>query len=222
MDERGTLVGEERWLDADQQWPRHPKPYWRGLLKEARQAGWFLTMYSDHAWGRMVCDREVRNPCTVRINSTAANGEFFVLHVATNVVRRCKHRTAPAANVAARLLDRAERLLDIVEECLDAEGDRRRAADLLDAAARGLAEADALFDSAVALDDEARSRETAARERFADEGLPANSPLEDVVEDAAQGVREARRQLPQRIPAAIRRRIDELRARAVALQSRIE
>ena len=217
----GTLVVDERWVGPEEQWPRHPKAYWRGLLKEARQAGWHLTVYSDHGWGRLVCDREVRNPCTVRINSTAANGEFFVLHSATPRVRGCKHRAVPAILAATRLLERAERLLDAVEECLDARVDRRRATDLLDAAARGVADADTLFEDAVRLEGEAEDREAAARSRIEDEGLTRDAPLDAVVAEAQREVRGARAQT-QRPPAGVRRRIEEARARVAGLRARID
>lgn len=213
-------MGEERWLGPEDQWPKHPKAHWRDLLKEARQAGWHLTMYSDHAWGRIVCDRDDPQACSIRINSSGVGGESFVLHSATPAVRRCKHRAVPLELAATRLLDTAERLLDAVEASLDAKGMRRRAKDLLEAAARGVSDADALFDAAVDLDQQADARDAAAKERLAEEGLAEDRPLADVVSEADRRVREARRK-SQRPSAALRRRIEQLRERIAALRTRL-
>ena len=61
---------QDRWYGPDEQWPAHPKAWWREALAQARAAGWHLQVFAGHTWGKVVCSRAIDGPCTKVIFST--------------------------------------------------------------------------------------------------------------------------------------------------------
>jgi hypothetical protein len=143
---------QHRWYEPDEQWPAHPKPWWREPLGNARAAGWHLQVFSGHAWGKVVCSRTMENPCTKAIFSTGRSGEAHAKDL-MRLLQRCPHlgqgqRQTFTERVRKTddLIDGAEMLLNAAEWCLAAESDTAAANDLLERAQDNVAAAERSLD----------------------------------------------------------------------------
>ncbi|MGW1044050.1 hypothetical protein [Streptomyces sp. NPDC002547] len=221
-----------RWYQPHEEWPRHPKPWWRDTIGAARSAGWHLQAIEGHAWGRIVCDPQSDKPCKVLIFSTGAGGESAAL-TARRTVERCDHRTAAETGQillrAGVLLDRAEGLLEAASRCLQAADKRVEAEELLLEAAAAADEAEKLS-QAVAREEDS---ERLVVEAFAvlpegrELGCPPTAADVDVlIVDASAHVDEAERLADDLPPGdsgdALGVRIVQVRARVVDLFGHLE
>lgn len=208
------------WYGPNERWPQHPAPHWAQLLREARECGWHLQMFSDHSWGKISCAPGRPDAHEIVVYKSGRGGESFVRKHATRYVRSCRHHEPPAVVKARRLLDGAARLLDVAEALLDAADQIARALDQLEAAARGVDEADRLFDEAAREDEEARRRLDEAEAAATEEGV-TGTPA-DLVDEADRRLADARRDLPKS-PSGneVRGLIASLRDRIAAIRRRL-
>ena len=115
----------------DETWPRHQKPYWNEVLRDARAAGWTLN-YIDapHRFGEVSCPGgEDGNRHSFMVDKTARGGET-ISREARKLILSCRH--GPTTNGAKvrdrqaeceRLLSEAERLVQAADAGLTlAEG----------------------------------------------------------------------------------------------------
>lgn len=221
-----------RWYEPHEQWPRHPKQWWRETVDLARGAGWHLQTVDGHTWGRLVCDPAMDRPCKVVIFSSGLGGESAAL-TARRTVSRCDHHRAIEAGQilfkAGALLDRAEALLEAASRLLQAADKKAEAEELLLYAATAADEADKLAQALASEEDSDRL----VVEAFAvlPEGQqlgcpPAAEEVEVLVLDASAHADEAE-QLAHNLSAgssdeALRSRIDQVRARVTDLSGRLE
>lgn len=221
-----------RWYQPHEQWPRHPKQWWRETIDLARSAGWRLQTVEGHTWGRIVCDPSADRPCKVVIFSSGVGGESAAL-TARRTVERCDHLTAAETGQillrAGVLLDRAEALLEAASHLLQAADKKVEAEELLLCAATAADEAEKL---AQALASEADS-ERLVVEAFAvlpegrQMGCPPDADEVDLlIVDASAHADEAE-QLADNLSAGgfgdvLRARIEQVRDRVTDLSRSLE
>ncbi|WNO65376.1 hypothetical protein RPQ02_16990 [Streptomyces sp. AM2-3-1] len=220
-----------RWYQPHEQWPGHPKAWWRETIALARSAGWHLQRIEGHSWGRIVCDPRADKPCKVLIFSTGVNGESAAL-TARKKVERCDHLTASDADQllfrAAGLLDRAEALLEAASRCLEAADKRTEAEELLLGAATAADEAEKLTEALAREADGDRLvvEAFAVLPQGAELGCPPTpAELDVLIVDASAQVDEAE-QLADGLPAGdpadgLRGRIQQVRAQVAGLDVRL-
>lgn len=216
-----------RWYQPHDQWPRHPKQWWRETIGMARSAGWRLQTVEGHVWGRIVCDPDADRPCKVLIFSSGNGGESAAL-TARKTVQRCDHSTAAEAGQillrVAELLDRAEALLEAASRCLQATNKRAEAEELLLAAATAADEAEKLA-QAVSREEDSDRLVVAAFEVLPEDAEldcpPTAAQVAALIVEASAHADEAQ-QLTDVLPAgdsgdALIARIDQVRARVTDL-----
>ncbi|MET7643948.1 hypothetical protein ABZS83_09940 [Streptomyces sp. NPDC005426] len=219
------------WYQPLEQWPRHPKAWWRDTLDVARSAGWHLQTVEGHTWGRIVCDPNADKPCKVLIFSSGVAGESAAL-TARRTVKRCDHHTAVEAGQilrkAAELLDRAEAMLEAASRCLRAVDKKAQAEELLLSAAMAADEAEKLAQALRHEEDGDRLvvEAFALLPRESELGCPPTpAELDVLVVDASAQVEEAQR-LADTLPKGnaddgLLTRIGQVRARVVDLSERL-
>ncbi|WP_394426193.1 hypothetical protein [Streptomyces sp. SGAir0957] len=140
------------WHQPKEAWPRHSKSWWRETLEFARSSGWHLKPYDGHAWGRIVCDPALEEPCAFLVLSTGNGGEDAARD-ARKKIERCPHLAAEAdGQIVARavvLLTQADRLMDAADACLTSADRQMEAAELLECADTAAAEAEELLGRAI-------------------------------------------------------------------------
>jgi hypothetical protein len=226
---------QHRWYGPDENWPAHPKSWWKEALAEARSARWYLQIFSDHGWGKVVCSRAIDGPCEKVIFSTGRSGENHARDLA-RLVRRCRHprddqlsALARRLAEAGRLLDGAAQLLDAAESWLAADADAAAVEDLLDkaqdtmAAAESLlaADADDLLNHAIELDGLAQARRIDSWTRAVAAGYPpAQTPTaSDLAAEAEQRIDAAAGAVDEALGMA---GVEQLRSRVQDLRNRVE
>lgn len=219
------------WYQPLEQWPRHPKAWWRETLDLARSAGWRLQTVEGHTWGRIVCDPNADKPCKVLIFSSGVGGESAAL-TARKTVKRCDHLTAVETGQillkAAELLDRAEAMLEAASRCLQAADKKAQAEELLLSAAMAADEAEKLAQALLHEEDGDRLvvEAFAMLPRESELGCPPTpAELDVLIVDASAQVDEAQR-LADVLPTGgaeegLRSRIGQVRARVVDLSARL-
>lgn len=172
----------------------------------ARTAGWSFTKYSSHGFGIIQCPEGI---CRQSIMSTASGTES-VARSTRRKIERCAHRpdlvevteqVRRHLGKAARLLEGAERLLDLAEaeKVLKMLGDAENAVELLEEVNQHLREAQRLrlhesFDSEV---ERITQLEDDARKILGD----PTPPVAQLLDDAADPLRAAKLRLRD-VPAA--------------------
>ncbi len=230
---------QHRWYGPDENWPAHPKSWWKEALVEARSARWHLQIFTDHGWGKVVCSRAIDGPCEKVIFSSGRAGENHARDLA-RLVRRCHHprddqlsALAQRLVEAGRLLDGAAQLLDAAESCLAADADAAAVEDLLDkaqdtmAAAESLvvADTDDLLERAIELDGRAQAGRIKSWTQAAAAGYPpVQSPTAgDLAAEAEQRIDAAACTVDEALGMAgveqLRSRIHDLRIRVEAIRS---
>ncbi|MFD5984913.1 hypothetical protein [Streptomyces cyaneofuscatus] len=219
------------WYQPREQWPRHPKVWWRETIDLARSAGWHLQKVEGHTWGRIVCDPHADKPCKVLIFSSGVGGESAAL-TARKTVRRCGHVPASDAGQllfrAAELLDRAEAMLAAASRCLKAADKRVQAEELLLSAATAADEAEKLTQALIREADGDRLvvEAFAVLPQGTELGCPPTpAELDVLIADASAHVDEAE-QLVDGLSAAdpgdaLRSRIGQVRAHVADLTERL-
>ncbi|RSN98496.1 hypothetical protein DMH26_18515 [Streptomyces sp. WAC 05379] len=218
-----------RWYQPHEQWPRHPKPWWKETIGLARAAGWHLQEIDGHAWGRIVCDRDSDTPCKILIFSTGNGGESVAIK-ARRTIAACSHREAAGTEQvlvrATALLERAEALLQAAALCLQAEDKMTEAEDLLDGAATAADEA-ARIAQALVYEADGDRLYTEAFEVLPDSGQlgvpPAPAEVEALIGRASSHADQAEH-LAEGLPSgdprdAFRARIGQVRARVTQLSA---
>ncbi|MFI1361277.1 hypothetical protein ACH4TV_48155 [Streptomyces sp. NPDC020898] len=219
------------WYQPHEQWPRHPKPWWRETIDLARSAEWHLQIVEGHAWGRIVCDPEMDKPCRILIFSSGTGGESAAL-TARRTIQRCDH---PAAAESGRillrvveLLDRAEALLEAASRCLRASGKMAEAEELLLSAVTAADEAEKLA-QALSREEDSNRLVVAAFEVLP-EGSELGCPPTEVQVEAliinASAHADEAQQLADDLPVknsddVLQVRIDQVRARVTDLSSQL-
>lgn len=165
----------------DDTWPEHPEPHFARPLDYAREAKWYLQKYDGHSWGKLICSDTLpyNNRCNITILRTAKSAESFALDLRSKV-DRCPHRPSTriqtALQLAAELVDQAERLTGAAERCMMAASKRARAEELLELAIARLDDA-VLLEQAEDMEAEAdvdiQTAEVAADEA----GYSADAPV---------------------------------------------
>ncbi|MFJ3616294.1 hypothetical protein [Streptomyces hydrogenans] len=220
-----------RWYQPEEQWPRHPKQWWRDTVDLARSAGWRLLAVEGHTWGRLVCDPDIDEPCNIPIFSTGIGGES-VAKTARKTVHRCAHLKADEAGQillrATALLDLAEAQLEAASRCLEAADKRAEAEELLRSAASAADEAEKQLQEALGCEEDSEKLVVSAFEALP-EGSELGCPPTDaqvvtLIGDAAAHIDQAH-ELVGDLPAgddrdALRQRIEQVRVRVTELSSR--
>lgn len=184
-------------------------------------------------------------PCTVKVPNTgrvpasswssppAWGGENAAREL-ERLIRRCPHNEAAVADpvVAASVqMDRVDTLCDAAE-ALMAEHDRERelkllldrAAQLLDEAGRGVAEAEEFLAAAMEVELEAKAAASEAERLLTAAGTDVRSPgqLLDMADETSAGVRSVlAEQAASREVRRLRARVDQARVRIRELRSRL-
>lgn len=228
----GRRTAVSQWYQPHQEWPRHPKPWWRDTLEHARSAGWHLKTIDGHSWGRIVCDPEADQPCRIMVFSTGTAAES-VARDACKTIDRCGHIAVRASGqVLARatvLLDQADCLIKAAEGCLQAADKQTEARELLDSVVTVAAEVDALLDQVMKLEAEGDALIVAVFKALpADSQLgcpPSTQEVELLVVEAEARADEAQElvdDLPLGHPVDLtRERIAQVRARLGELFRRL-
>jgi hypothetical protein len=166
-------VGMAKLYGSDDTWPRHPKPWFRAALEEARTAGWSLYEFSAHTWGRVICPAGQSSGCVLIVYSTGRGGESVAREL-SSLVRRCPHGDGAmigALTVARRQADKADRLVTAAVELWQNDRRRDRALEVLDLAAESAEEADELFRQAIYIDADARAAAEDLVDQLTEAGL---------------------------------------------------
>lgn len=227
--EEGAAVSH--WYQPHEQWPKHPKPWWRETLTLARSAGWHLQKIDGHTWGRIVCDPSADEPCKVPVFSSGVGGESAAL-TARKTVGRCDHVTASGVDQllfrAVQLLDRAEALLAAASRCLQAANKQAEVEELLLGAATATDEAEQLAQALIREADGDRLvvEAFAVLPQGAELGCPPTpAELDVLIVDASAHVDEAEQLvdgLPRGDPGdALRSRIGQVRAHVTDVAERL-
>jgi len=232
--DREALV---EWYGPDDSWPRHGRDYFRASLKYARAAGWWLGKFEAHAFGKVVCDRDLSadSRCEFLIFSTGSGSESAALEL-RSIVDRCPHHSSSrhsqtATELAEDLLRQADLLIEAARRCVNADDLRSRAEELLglaadaardasDALASGVPEAE--LDRAVELEDAALVERHAAAQ-LADVACYPSDALVDpdpLLGAAENRVASAERRLGR--PSDSGRKRSDLRRRVVATRVTIQ
>ena len=166
-------------------WPAHSKAYWRAALKHARRNGWYLNVYSDHAFGQVRCnsDLQSQNACTYKVFSSGKGGESAAKECQKKV-DNCPHRTQATEPEgaderlarAADHLTRARRLLDAAERCVELERQQYIVDELLENAEAKLEQYEQLMDQAIEAEEQAELAAQTVRQslvKAGEAGLPS-------------------------------------------------
>jgi len=233
MSKRGQS-GE--WKSPDDKWPRHDSSWFRDVLDFARSAGWHFKEPGGaaHIFGLVVCRRvDTDDFCSYVVFSTGTGGESASSGLRRKV-EQCRHRpTGPASRLEAatvkmtkaeRLVDAAERLIDVEEgqqESLDAWA---RASELMDAAESDTSEIERLWDLAGEADQAVSLAEGAAREALANAESTDRDPRQVVAlaEVTVAEVHQETKDLPRgQAVRLLKWRIQECRGRLARVWSRL-
>jgi len=229
------MAGGPKWYSPADDWPQHPKPWFRTALAHARRSGWWYRSAAGHAHGTVYCQGpEYRSgACKFVVFSTGVGGENAAREL-ERLIRRCPHNEAAVADpvVAASVqMDRVDTLCDAAE-ALMAEHDRERelkllldrAAQLLDEAGRGVAEAEEFLAAAMEVELEAKAAASEAERLLTAAGTDVRSPgqLLDMADETSAGVRSVlAEQAASREVRRLRARVDQARVRIRELRSRL-
>jgi hypothetical protein len=227
------------WYGPDDQWPAHSKDFFQKALKIARQAGWSFQKYADHAFGKVVCDRSAppEARCEFPIYSSGSGAESAANEL-RSLVQRCPHgnpdqklTTVQAVNA---LLDEADRLIEAVERCINADGMHAAvdellglASDATSSAAEALDQDADLLDQAVDIEYQEREERQAAIGLADAAGYPSSSPLqpEPLLDAASSRVGSASQRLGRsssgKPRARARQRIEATETKISNLRSRL-
>jgi hypothetical protein len=152
------------------------------------------------------------------ILSTGRGGEHAARELSKKVAT-CPHgTTATPVHEASRHLAAAERLYAAALGLHEAEEQIQRAMELLDLAANSASQAEALFERAAGLDDEARAGADEARETLGVEVPPAEMSVAGLATLADERARDGQRRLRGVAGGTAR----DLRSRLCALQDKIQ
>jgi len=174
-------------------WPAHHKAYWRDALDYARRNGWYLNVYSDHAFGQVRCngDPHSRNVCTFKVFHSGKGAESAAKE-SQKKVDRCPHRTQATAPEgaeerlarAADHLTKAGRLLDAAESCAEREHQQDIVNELVENAEANLEQYERVMGQAIEADERAELAAQAARQSLVEAGeagLPSEgTPIAEV------------------------------------------
>jgi hypothetical protein len=175
------------------QWPEHPKAYWRAALKHARRNGWYLNVYSAHAFGQVRCssDLQSQNTCTYKVFSSGKGGESAAKECQKKV-DNCPHRTQATESEgaderlarAADHLTKAGRLLDAAERCVERERQQYIVDELLKNAEANLEQYEQLMAQAIEAEKQTELAAQTARQSLVEAGeagLPSEvTPIAEV------------------------------------------
>lgn len=221
-----------RWYQPQEQWPKHPKPWWRETLRHARLLGWSLRTIDGHSWGRIVCDPNLDEPCKYLVYSTGKAAESVAAD-AFRGIDRCPHLAMKVDDQvlthAAALLDQAECLIGAADQCLQVADKATEVEELLESADSAAAEAEKLLEQAVQTEADAQGlliSVFAALPEGTQIGCPpSTTEVEGLVVEAEGRVDEAQ-ELVGDLPVSqqvdsLRERIGQVRARMGGLSARL-
>ncbi len=135
------------WYGPTEEWPDHPKPWFRKALSSARAAGWWYrkAANSAHIHGTAFCKRagEGVAHCKFLVFSSGSAGETKAQEL-ERLIGRCPHNREAVDVLAAAgvQMDKADRLCQGAEALLDMYDYEQKAIALLDKANNLLEEAD--------------------------------------------------------------------------------
>jgi len=233
MSKRGQ-PGE--WKSPDDKWPRHDSQWFRDSLDIARSAGWHFKEAGGaaHIFGMVFCRRvDTDDFCSYVVFSTGEGGESASSGLRRKV-EQCRHSpVGPASRLEAatvkvtraeRLVDAAERLIDVEEgqqESLDAWA---RASELMDAAESDAAKIERLWNIADDADMAVMLAEEAAREAVDAAEAPDQDlgQIVDLAESTVSAVHREAKALPRsQAVRLLKRRIQECRTRLAVVRTRL-
>jgi hypothetical protein len=196
--------GQAGWYSPEDQWPRHPKPWWRIALKQARSAGWLLKPTGDsaHTWGKVYCRHPSEGSyCSQKIFSSGDGGESVARDL-ERLINRCVHLSSGKAAIFGRavvkmgkiesLIKAAGRLLDAAESSEAAADLWGKAEELIEDAENDSIEIASLMERAEHADLETFVATGEARSQLTTLGMPADSELTDLVANAERTAVEVR------------------------------
>lgn len=224
------------WYGPMDEWPDHPKPWFRKALTSARVAGWWYRKAagSAHIHGTVFCKRadDGPAPCIFPVFSSGSAGETKAQEL-ERLVRRCPHNREAVDGLAAATvqMEKAERLCQGAEALLDKYDYEQKAIALLDRAehlleeaGRGVSGVDNLLSEAYDLEEEARAAGEDAEHSLtsASTELRDPGPVLDLAEGTASQVKLA---LSTASPSAevrtLRKRVRGARGRIQGLRFRM-
>lgn len=226
--------GQEGWYGADDEWPRHPKPWFRSALEKARQAGWLYRKNSSHTHGTLYCrDPAIGQCCKYTVFSTGRAGETAAKGV-ERLIRRCQHdleKHRPALANAEGQMVKVERLIRAAEALFDKARHEQastaawaRAGELVDLAGTSVHEVDALLAHALEEEAEAQAADQDATETLAP--FPDHAPHPPDLLDAAEKITDDVDTSLGAIPikdqvTSLRLRVSDARERLRLLRARL-
>jgi hypothetical protein len=226
--------GQEGWYGADEEWPRHPKPWFRNALEKARRAGWLYRKNSSHSHGTLYCRDPAIGPCCkYPVFSTGRAGENAAREV-ERLISRCQHdlekRRSALVNAEGQMV-KAEKLIRAAEALVDRAHHEQasaaawaRAVELVDLAGTSVHEVDAMLAHAVQEEAEARAADQDAAETLAP--FPDHPPHPPDLVDAAEKITDDVKTSLGAIPAndqvaSLRLRVSDARRRLRLLRARL-
>lgn len=226
------------WLGPEDNWePRHPKPWWRAVLADARSAGWYLRPLSGHSYGVVACSPDAADDRCEYVVFSTAEGSETAAQTFRRMVKACPHleaaddRRTPQQRKLERAIEHcenAQRLISAAEACHEHEELRGRALELwaeaAAAAEAGQEQADDLLSMAADKEDEASTAKSDGLELLKVDDPPFSEGSDALLSAAHtearrtdRAVKELRdgdhvRELRNRL-AAVKGRINALRAK---------